>query len=63
MTEIITKRYGEYELGSVPEPFTGEYDMTVAGNIDTEGKLIVTHEDPCPFTILALVERVAILEA
>jgi len=63
MSEIITKRFGEYELGTAPEPFTGEYDMTVSGNIDTEGKLIITHDEPCPFTLLALVERVAILEA
>jgi len=62
-TEIITKRFGEYELGSAPEPFTGEYDITVSGNIDTEGKLVVTHEEPAPFTMLALVERVAVLEA
>jgi hypothetical protein len=62
-TELITKRFGEYELGSAPEPFTGEIDVTVSGNIDTEGKLIITHEEPCPFTMLALAERVAILEA
>jgi hypothetical protein len=62
-TELITKRFGEYELGSAPEPFTGEIDITVSGNIDTEGKLIITHEEPCPFTMLALAERVAILEA
>ena len=61
-TAIVTKRFGEYELGTAPEPFTGEYDITVSGNIDTEGKLVITHEDPCPFTMLALVERVAILE-
>jgi len=63
LTELITKRFGEYELGSAPEPFTGEIDVTVSGNIDTEGKLIITHEEPCPFTLLALAERVAILEA
>jgi hypothetical protein len=63
ITPIITKRFGEYELGSAPEPFTGEYDVTVSGNIDTEGKLVITHKEPTPFTLLALVERVAILEA
>jgi len=62
-TELITQRYGGYVLGSAPEPFTGEVDVTVAGNIDTEGKLIITHEEPVPFTMLALVERVTILEA
>jgi hypothetical protein len=62
-TELITQRFGSYKLGTAPEPFTGEIDVTVSGNIDTEGKLIITHDEPCPFTILALVERVAILEA
>jgi len=61
-TPIITKRFGDYEMGEAPEPFTGEYDITVSGNIDTEGKLVITHEEPTPFTLLALVERVAILE-
>jgi len=63
LTAIITKRFGEYELGTAPEPFTGEIDITVSGNIDTEGRLFITHDDPCPFTLLALAERVAILEA
>ena len=61
-TPIITKRLGEYKLGEAPEPFTGEIDVAVSGNIDTEGKLVITHEEPTPFTLLALVERVAILE-
>ena len=61
--ELITQRFGGYELGSAPEPFTGEIDVTVSGNIDTEGRLVITHEEPVPFTMLALVERVAILEA
>jgi hypothetical protein len=62
-TELITQRFGGYVLGSAPEPFTGELDVTVSGNIDTEGKLVVTHDEPVPFTMLALVERVALLEA
>jgi len=61
-TELITQRFGSYKLGSMPEPFTGEIDVTVSGNIDTEGKLVIIHDEPVPFTMLALVERVAILE-
>ena len=61
-TDIITQRYGSYVLDTAPEPFTGEYEITISGNIDTEGKLVIIHEEPVPFTILALVERVAILE-
>jgi hypothetical protein len=62
-TELITQKFGDYKLGTAPEPFTGEYEIIVSGNIDTEGKLVVTHDEPCPFTMLALVERVTILEA
>jgi hypothetical protein len=62
VTELITQRFGRYELGSAPEPFTGDIDITVSGNIDTEGKLTVTHDEPAPFTMLALTERVTILE-
>jgi hypothetical protein len=59
---IITQRFGSYVLGSAPEPYTGETDITVSGNIDPEGKLAIIHEEPAPFTVLALVERIAILE-
>jgi len=61
-TALSNLRYGNYKLGSAPEPFTGEIDVTVSGNIDTEGKLVISHDEPVPFTLLALVERVAILE-
>jgi hypothetical protein len=61
--EIITQRFGSYVMGAAPEPFTGEIDITVSGRIDPEGKLVIIHEEPTPFTILALVERIAILEA
>jgi hypothetical protein len=56
-------RYGGYALGSAPEPFSGTLEVTVSGNIDTEAGLEVSHGEPVPFTLLALVERVAILEA
>jgi hypothetical protein len=55
-------RYGQYTLGGAPRPFTGDIDMTVGGTIDPEGRLVITHGEPLPFTLLALVERVAILE-
>jgi hypothetical protein len=60
--QLITQRLGSYVLGSAPEPFTGDINVTVSGNIDTEGKLVIIHDDPVPFTLLALVERIAILE-
>jgi hypothetical protein len=62
-TELVTSRFGGYKFGTAPEPYTGDVEVTVSGVIDTEGKLAVTHEEPCAFTMLALVERVAIMEA
>jgi hypothetical protein len=62
-TELVTRRFGGYALGTPPEPYTGDVEVTVSGVIDTEGKLAVTHDEPCAFTMLALVERVAIMEA
>ncbi|MDR0637376.1 MAG: hypothetical protein LBG27_00460 [Spirochaetaceae bacterium] len=56
-------RYGQYKLGEAPQPFTGDINITVGGTISTEGNLVITHGEPAPFTLLALVERVAILEA
>jgi hypothetical protein len=60
---INTRRFGSYELGTPPEPYTGDVDITVSGNTDPEGNLVVVHEEPTPFTVLALVERIAVLEA
>jgi hypothetical protein len=56
-------RYGKYRLGEAPQPFTGDIDITSGGKISSEGNLVITHGEPMPFTLLALVERVAILEA
>jgi hypothetical protein len=67
-------RYGKYiwslpgeqggtGVGEAPRPFTGDISLTVSGNIDPDGTLIVMHDSPTPFTVLALVERVAIMEA
>jgi hypothetical protein len=60
---INTRRFGSYVLGTPPEPYTGDVDITVSGNTDPEGNLVVVHEEPSPFTVLALVERIAVLEA
>jgi hypothetical protein len=56
-------KFGQYELGTAPQPFTGNIDISVGGTIDPEGRMVITHGEPVPFTLLALIERVAILEA
>jgi hypothetical protein len=59
---LVTDRYGSYRLGEAPEPYTGDIEVTAAGDIDAETRVTVLHGEPCPFTLLALVERVAVLE-
>jgi hypothetical protein len=59
---VITQRFGSYRYGEPVEPYTGNIELSVAGTVDTEGSLYLTHVDPTPFTVLAVVERIAILE-
>jgi hypothetical protein len=60
---VITQRFGVYRYGEPVEPFTGNVELYVSGTIDTEGALFIEHDEPVPFTALAVVERIAILEA
>jgi hypothetical protein len=60
---VITQRFGQYGYGEAVEPFTGNVELYVTGNIDTEGALFITHDEAAPFTALAVVERIAIMEA
>jgi hypothetical protein len=62
MEDLAYMRFGEYIAGESPEPFTGDLEITISGNIDTQGHVIIMHDDPVPFNLLALVERVAVLE-
>jgi hypothetical protein len=63
--EIPYMKYGPvfgYALGGAPEPFTGDIAVALSGNIDAEGEVCVSHSEPLPFTLLALVERIAVME-
>lgn len=59
---LLYERFGGVKYGDGPEPFTGDMDLTVSGLIDTAGNFIVKHDDPAPFTILALILKVKIME-
>jgi len=59
---IKTKRYGVYELGEAPELYTGDVEITMSGNIDTKGQMVVVHEEPAPFNLIAIAQKIAILE-
>lgn len=59
---VITQRFGTYEYGDPVEPYTGDIDLYVSGTADTAGTLYLVHDDPTPFTVLAVVERITVLE-
>jgi hypothetical protein len=60
---VITQRFGSYGYGDPVEPYTGIVEIYVSGNVDAEGSLFLVHNEATPFNALAVVERVAILEA
>lgn len=60
---VITQRFGAYEYGAAVEPYTGDVELYVSGNVDAEGKLFLVHNEPSPFNVLAVVERIAVMEA
>lgn len=59
---LVYPRFGAYRLGTAPEPFTGDDDVTMAASVDPEGKFLLVHDEPVPFTLLALVEHIALME-
>jgi hypothetical protein len=60
--KFLTWRSGTYVWGSVPELFTGDLGVEIASVLDEDAILSITHDDPAPFTLLAIFYRVAILE-
>jgi hypothetical protein len=60
---VITQRFGKYEWGAPVVPYTGNVELAASGTIDTEGTVFIIHGECTPFTALAAVERIAVLEA
>jgi hypothetical protein len=60
---MLTQRFGEYMPGTVPPLFTGDIDLPIGGDVGTEMTIVITHADPSPFTLLAMVTKAALLEA
>jgi hypothetical protein len=63
LEKIGYMRFGKYVLGSAPEPFTGDQEIRLSGRLDPAGNLFIVHDEPVPFNLLALAERVAVVEA
>lgn len=53
---------GDYKYGDPIALFTGDKKKTIAGGLDSDTTLVVTHSEPTPCNILALIYRVAIME-
>lgn len=54
--------WGTALYGEPPELFTGDYEENIGGSVDETGQILVRHSEPVPFNLLALIQRIAILE-
>ncbi len=53
---------GEQPMGSAPAPITDDLTVPLGGTIDTNGAPLVVQDEPFPFTVLAMMTRIKILE-
>jgi hypothetical protein len=64
-THLFPIRYlvlGQYELGEPPAPFTGDKTLTLSGDVNTDGAVVLVADEPFPFTVLAIMSRIAAAE-
>jgi hypothetical protein len=52
----------EQPMGNAPAPITDDLDVPLGGTIDTNGAPLVVQDEPFPFTVLAMMTRIKILE-
>ncbi|HOX32049.1 MAG TPA: hypothetical protein PLB91_06940 [Spirochaetales bacterium] len=62
-TPLLYLTAGEYIYGSALDPFTGDKKKSINGGLDADTTLVISHDEPCPFTVLAIIYKVALLEA
>jgi len=60
--KLLTWKSGTYVWGAAPELFTGDLEASIGAALDPDANLDLVHADPCPFFLLALIYRVAIME-
>ena len=51
-----------YEPFVTPQPFTGDKDLTVSGQVTTDGAVRIVREEPFPLTVLAVSTKIALME-
>jgi len=50
------------DLGDPPAPFTGDAEVPSPGTVDTDGAITCVQDKPFPFTVLAMMTRIALQE-
>lgn len=60
--KFLTMRAGTYIWGSIPNLYTGDISLEVAAILEPDATLKFTHREPAPFTLLAIIYRVALME-
>jgi hypothetical protein len=64
LVPILYARYGTLTYGEAIAPFTGDIDVpNIPGEIVTEMNIRIEHDDPVPFNLLAIITKIAVLEA
>lgn len=51
-----------YEPFITPTPFTGDKEITISGQVTTDGAVKIVRDEPFPLTVLAITSRIAIME-
>lgn len=61
--DILLEKYGQYEYGSPIEMITDDISVDVTSRNTNDGSIVLLHDEPTPFTILAVTATFEILEA
>jgi len=62
-TKLLTWKAGTYLWGSVPNLYTGDLEAQISALLNADATLDLVHSEPAPFTLLAIIYKVAIMEA
>jgi len=63
LQKIVYTGLPDQPLGEGPAPFTGDYEIPLAGNISPDGTITIVQDEPFPLTVLGMITRLAPVEA
>lgn len=61
-TELLYITAGSYTWGNMVDLFTGDISTEEAANLDPQATIVLEHDTPAPYNLLALIFKVEILE-